>query len=121
MQSGTTGINAIRIYSPVKQVRDQDPEGEFIRRWCPELAAVPATFLPRPETMPLSIQETAGCRIGRDYPRPIVDNGKAYLSARRRMQALRASASWQQEAKAVYERHGSRRRPSRRATARSPR
>jgi deoxyribodipyrimidine photo-lyase len=121
MQSGTTGINAIRIYSPVKQARDQDPDGQFIRRWCPELAAVPAAYLPRPETMPLSVQEAAGCRIGRDYPRPIVDNGKAYLSARRRMQALRASTAWQKEAESVYERHGSRRRPSRRAISRSPR
>jgi deoxyribodipyrimidine photo-lyase len=110
MQSGTTGINAVRIYSPVKQVRDHDPEGRFIRRWCPELAAVPDSYLPRPETMPLTVQRQAGCLIGRDYPAPIVDNGKAYFTARRRMQALRASGPSRSEATDIYRRHGSRKR-----------
>lgn len=38
IQSGTTGINCIRIYNPVKQ--GHDPEGSFIRKWIPELAAM---------------------------------------------------------------------------------
>jgi hypothetical protein len=36
MQSGTTGINTLRIYSPAKQARDHDPLGEYVRRWVPE-------------------------------------------------------------------------------------
>ena len=48
MQSGTTGINTIRIYNPVKQGQDQDPETKFVRRWIPELGAVPADFLHQP-------------------------------------------------------------------------
>lgn len=110
MQSGTTGINAVRIYSPVKQVRDQDPEGRFIRRWCPELARVPDSYLPRPETMPLPLQRQTGCLIGRDYPAPIVDNGQAYMAARRRMQRLRAGAQARSEAADIFRRHGSRKR-----------
>lgn len=111
MQAGTTGINAVRIYSPVKQARDQDPDGVFIRRWCPELAQVPLAYLARPETMPLSVQQACGCRIGRDYPAPLVDNGQAWFTARRRMQALRAGGAARSEARTIYARHGSRRRP----------
>ncbi|MCU0707465.1 MAG: deoxyribodipyrimidine photo-lyase, partial [Pirellula sp.] len=41
MQSGVTGINTVRIYSPVKQAMDQDPDGTFVRTWLPELEHVP--------------------------------------------------------------------------------
>lgn len=109
MQSGTTGINAVRIYSPVKQVRDHDPQGEFIRRWCPELELVPDDYLPRPETMPALMQRATNCIIGRDYPAPIVDNGKAYFRAKQRMGALRARAESRAEAREIHRRHGSRR------------
>ena len=43
MQSSTTGINSVRIYSPIKQVIDQDPNGDFIRRWVPG-TGVPSNF-----------------------------------------------------------------------------
>jgi deoxyribodipyrimidine photo-lyase len=115
MQSGTTGINAVRIYSPVKQVLDQDPQGIFIRRYCPELARIPEEYLSRPESMPMTVQQKAGCIIGRHYPRPIVDNGKAYMNARRRMQGLRATSASRQESQKIFRRHGSRRRPGTRS------
>ena len=59
MQAGTTGINTVRIYSPAKQVLDQDPKGVFIRRYCPELEAVPDEFLAEPQRMPLAVQRRA--------------------------------------------------------------
>ena len=37
MQSGTTGINTVRMYNPIKQGIDQDPNATFIRKWVPEL------------------------------------------------------------------------------------
>lgn len=111
MQAGTTGINAVRIYSPVKQVVDQDPQGEFIRKYVPELLDVPTEHLAEPHKMPLSIQERVGCRIDVDYPAPIVEHRAAYKRARERMTRVRSSESAKTEAQRIYQKHGSRRRP----------
>ena len=48
MQSGITGMNSIRIYNPMKQAVEHDPNGAFVRRWCPELRDVPDVFLHEP-------------------------------------------------------------------------
>jgi deoxyribodipyrimidine photo-lyase len=111
MQSGVTGINSVRIYSPAKQVRDQDPSGQFIRRYVPELAHVPDEYLPEPHLMPTDVQAKVGCRIGRDYPAPIVDHKTAVAQANSRVWERRGKTATKQEAAKVYERHGSRRRP----------
>ena len=109
MQSGTTGINTLRIYSPIKQALDQDPEGLFIRRWVPELAAVPLPYLAQPWTMPESVQTLACCHIGRDYPAPVVDDKAAVKAAKDRLYALRQTETARAEADIVQARHGSRR------------
>ena len=57
MQSGTTGINTLRIYNPTKQAVEQDPRGVFIRRWVPELARVPPAYVHMPWTMPADMQQ----------------------------------------------------------------
>lgn len=111
MQSGTTGINTLRMYSPVKQSIDQDPRGEFIRRWVPELAAVPDVFLHEPWRMPAAVQAAAGCVIGQHYPRPVVDHAEAVRHARSRFSELKRRAGHREEARAVFVRHGSRKRP----------
>jgi len=109
MQSGTTGINTLRIYSPVKQALDQDPEGLFIRRWVPELAGVPLPYLAQPWTMPAPVQALARCHIGHDYPAPVVDDKVAVKAAKDRLYALRQTEAARAEADAVQARHGSRR------------
>ena len=83
MQSGTTGINTLRIYSPAKQARDHDPEGLFVRRWVPEIDT-PA------------------------YPRPVVDERVALAAAKQRLYGLRQAAEVRAEAGAIQHKHGSR-------------
>lgn len=113
MQSGVTGINTIRIYSPIKQVQDQDPEGIFIKTWVPELEGVPADLIAEPYRMSPMEQILFGCEIGKDYPAPIVDHATAYRSARDRMFAARKKPEARAEANLVQEKHGSRRKTSR--------
>jgi deoxyribodipyrimidine photo-lyase len=108
MQSGTTGINTLRMYSPTKQAKDQDPQGLFIRRWVPQLARVPLPYLAEPWTMPAPVQALAGCRIGQDYPAPIIEEKSALRTAKERMYGLRQQEQARQEASAVQARHGSR-------------
>ena len=83
MQSGTTGINTLRIYSPAKQAREHDPNGEFVRRWVPEFGT-PA------------------------YPLPVVDERVALAAAKQRLYDLRATPQARAEADAVQQKHGSR-------------
>jgi len=121
MQSGTTGINTLRIYSPAKQVKDQDPTGTFLRPWVPELEGVPDEHLAEPHEMPPLVQRAARCVIGRDYPAPLVDHRTAYREARRRVGEVRKTDEARTEAARVQKKHGSRRRPHDRDRARSRR
>ena len=108
MQSGTTGINTLRIYSPAKQAAEHDPRGDFIRRYVPELEPVPDEYLAEPHRMPPLLQKMIGCVIGRDYPGPIVDHAAAYRLARDRMDAVADRPEAATEAGRVLLRHGSR-------------
>jgi deoxyribodipyrimidine photo-lyase len=108
MQSGVTGINTIRIYNPIKQARDQDPDGVFARRWLPALARVPNEYIFEPWTMPQTLQEHVGVIIGHDYPQPIVDHLASAKFARDTLWALRKDAVVRDVAKQVYKKHGSR-------------
>jgi deoxyribodipyrimidine photo-lyase len=119
MQSGTTGINTLRIYNPVKQGYDQDPDGVFIRRWVPELDSVPDEYLHEPWNW-----MSAGTLPGRGYPAPVVDYQAAARIARQRIHAVRQSPHFRQAARDVASKHGSRKTGSRRrrpgASAKKP-
>ncbi|MCX6869883.1 MAG: deoxyribodipyrimidine photo-lyase [Verrucomicrobia bacterium] len=108
MQSGTTGINTVRIYSPTLQAIEQDPKGVFIRRWVPELAGVPNVFLAEPWRMTRSQQEASGCVIGVDYPAPRVDPRRSVIEAKERIARVRSSVAAREASRRVYLRHGSR-------------
>jgi deoxyribodipyrimidine photo-lyase len=66
-----------RIYNPTRQMERLDPDGDYVRRYLPELRSVPDSHLREPWTMPEEVQLGAGCVIGKDYPAPVVDHGEA--------------------------------------------
>jgi deoxyribodipyrimidine photo-lyase len=82
-----------RIYNPSLQQERFDPGGRYVRRYVPELARVPDEYLAEPWRMPAEVQEQAGCRIGLDYPGPIVDHKAARLAALDRYRDAGAGAA----------------------------
>ena len=105
MQSGTTGINTIRIYNPIKQSIDQDPNGEFIKKWVPELANVPNELIHEPWKLTYMEQKFINTTIGKDYPNPIVDNSKSSKIARDKIWEVKKSGTSKIMSKNVLKRH----------------
>lgn len=73
MQAGETGINNLRIYNPIKNGIEHDPDARFIKKWLPELAHLPMPFIHEPYLMTELDQKFNDFRLGKDYPMPIVD------------------------------------------------
>jgi deoxyribodipyrimidine photo-lyase len=101
MQSALTGTNTVRMYSAIKQAREQDPSGVFIRRWIPELQSVPLIYLHQPETLPPLARAMFDC----DYPAPVVLESEAMRTAKDKVFAVRKSEAARLGARTVLERH----------------
>ena len=88
---GTDAAPYFRIFNPVRQSEKFDPDGDYIRRWVPELAELPNEFIHEPWKADAMAQQLANVRIGEDYPLPIVDLGetrKAALDAYQQVRSL---------------------------------
>ncbi|GAB4245727.1 MAG: deoxyribodipyrimidine photo-lyase [Ekhidna sp.] len=105
MQAGTTGINTVRMYNPVKQSFDHDPEGSFVKKWVPELAHVPQEHIHEPWLMTNMEQAFCGIQIGKDYPFPIVDLKESGKRARSKIWGHRKNPAVKEDSKRILAKH----------------
>jgi deoxyribodipyrimidine photo-lyase len=109
MQAGTTGVNTVRMYNPVKQSLDHDPEGTFIKTWVPELRAISAEHIHAPHLMTFEEQELCGVHIGTDYPVPIIELESAARHARQAIWGHRKKDEVKTEGKRIVKTHARKR------------
>jgi deoxyribodipyrimidine photo-lyase len=84
---GADAAPFFRIFNPVTQATRFDGAATYVRRWVPELAALPDEWIHEPWAAPAPVLSAAGVTLGVDYPRPLIDHEVA------RQRALQAFAS----------------------------
>ena len=105
MQAGETGINMIRIYNPTKNAKEHDKDGIFIKKWIPKLKKIPAPLLFEPWKISLIDQETYECKIGKDYPNPIVDISETYKYAASKLWSIKSNPKVKEESSRILQKH----------------
>jgi deoxyribodipyrimidine photo-lyase len=89
--TGTDAAPWFRIFNPVTQGRRFDPEGAYVRRWCPELAGVPAAWIHRPWEAPPALLAGCGVTPGGTWPHPIVAHAEQRERALAMYRAVRGT------------------------------
>lgn len=91
--SGADAAPFFRVFNPVRQGEKFDPNGDYVREWVPELKDMPASDIHEPWNAKPEILKKAGVTLGKSYPQPIVDHGKARDAAMAAFQTIRNSSS----------------------------
>ncbi|MFN3745164.1 MAG: cryptochrome/photolyase family protein [Hyphomicrobiaceae bacterium] len=89
--SGADAAPYFRVFNPVKQAETFDPAGNYVRKWCPELAKMPAPQIHAPWNASRELLAAAGVELGRTYPHPIVDHATARARALAAFESLKAA------------------------------
>ncbi len=109
MQAGTTGTSTVRIYNPVKQAQDHDPEAHFIKKWLPELKSLPPALAHQPWLMTPLDESYFNLKLDKHYPRPRVNLVEAHRHARKVIHEIKKSPLARQESRRILDRHVDRR------------
>ncbi|XCF04926.1 deoxyribodipyrimidine photo-lyase [Tamlana crocina] len=105
MQAGETGINTLRIYNPIKNSLEFDPDGTFIKKWVPELRTLEIPFIHQPYLMTKMEQQFYNFKLGEDYPNPIVDIDATRKRASDTLWNLRKDNLVKNESKRILKKH----------------
>jgi deoxyribodipyrimidine photo-lyase len=105
MQAGTMGVNTIRVYNPVKQSKEQDADGAFIKMYVPELKNVPAENIHEPWLLTAAEQQMYQVQIGVAYPGPIIDIAETGKFARTNLWSTKASKKVKEQNIGILKKH----------------
>lgn len=105
MQAGETGTNTLRIYNPIKNSYEHDPDGVFIKKWIPELKNLPIAFVHEPYLMTPMEQIFNNFKLDENYPSPIVDLPESRKKASETLWNMRKNSAVKKESERIIKKH----------------